>query len=235
MQVFWIEPHAEHGWWLPPAEAHHATQVLRHRAGDELNAIDGAGTFFRMRLEAPAGKGFAVTVLTQEAEWGEPGRRVGLLFAPVKTKDRLEVMLEKAVELGATDLYPALTKRTERRKLNPERLQKRLLAATKQCLRSRVPRLHPPHDLEAWLGNAALHQAFPNRWIAHCETTPEQTGNFSTGNHLVAIGPEGDFTPEEIAQADAAGFRALYLGQNRLRTETAAIFALSALKLARLS
>jgi 16S rRNA (uracil1498-N3)-methyltransferase len=136
-------------------------------------------------------------------------------------------MLEKATEMGVTAFYPIQTQRTERTKLKPERLERILVAATKQSLKGKVPVVQPLQDFKS-----LLEMPFSgNKMIAHCLPTAKKPLMEVADNYLpalVCIGPEGDFTEEEIALAMAKDFMPISLGNSRLRTETAALATVSA-------
>lgn len=208
---------------LTPEDAAHCTRVMRHGVGDVIAAVDGQGLY----VEGPilqAGKDAVSFQITRtELNVGEPPAHTYLLIAPTKHRDRLEWLAEKAVELGCTHLWLVDTARTERAHLNLDRLTKILVAALKQSQRSRLPQLrHLP-----------LTQA-----IQECPTDVRQIAAIGApdalqpvGKALTAaylIGPEGDFTPDEIALATQFGWAPVSLGNIRLRVETAGLFVLAA-------
>ena len=241
MQLFLAEELTLSSLRLPEEEAKHALKVLRHSPGDVLHCIDGKGTFYEAELIDSQGKTAELRVLNRSENWHEPPERVGLLFPPLKNRNRLEVLLEKSVELGVTDLFPTLTAHTERSQFKPERAQRILVAATKQCLRSRIPELHAlrpfAEQVASFSPGGELYAAFSTRYLAHCRGAAafrEQFPPPAGGGCLYAIGPEGDFSPGEVEQAREAGFRKLQFGEQRLRAETAGLFLLGAHKTARL-
>jgi 16S rRNA (uracil1498-N3)-methyltransferase len=233
MQLFIATPTPQ-GLRLLAEEAHHALHVLRHRPGDELQCVDGAGCHYRARIAAATKHGVDLDVLETTPEWGEPAQPSGLIFSLLKNRDRMEWLLEKAVELGATHLWPVVCHRTERTAWNPERAQRVLAAGLKQNLRSRLPHLPEPMPLAEALALPLVQHTFTLRLVPHCNgaqrTLPQVARGLATQPALFCIGPEGDFTPTEVGLAQAAGFEPLSLGHTRLRAETAGIFCLAASK-----
>lgn len=234
MQVFLIENAKGQSGWLDADETRHCRKALRHHPGDELHAIDGAGTYYRARLAAYEGDRTRLDLLSQQAEWGEHGGQLCLAFSPLRLRDRFEFLMEKAVELGVTHLVPLQCARTDpyKAKYKPTRLHTILRTALKQCLRSRLPDLAPLTPFADWIGQPQLGQGL----IATCEDEPPRQPlaqllpTLPTPALTLLIGPEGDFTPAEVQQALAAGYRPISLGTNRLRSETAAVHALSLVK-----
>lgn len=233
---------------LPDDEARHATRVLRLGAGDEVAVVDGAGGWHTVRLDDVAKDRAAGTVVATRREVGEPSGPVVLALPPLKSADRFEWALEKAVELGVTDLVALRTARTEGRLPKEARLDALAIAAMKQTLRTRRLRVHTValvalvgFRLPVWedgtgagvaLAPVLLHEsadpaAALDRVLARVDTAGAAP--------CVVVGPEGGFTPEEVAVAEAAGWPVASLGPRRLRAETAAVAACTALLLARLA
>jgi 16S rRNA (uracil1498-N3)-methyltransferase len=161
--------------------------------------------------------------------WGEPKTELALALAPLKSRDSVEWTVEKAVELGATALYFPRTDRSERSRFNPERLEKIMREALKQCKRSCMPILDTQLDWRFFLQQIAPRYSL--RLLAACSATQTPLTDWAvaskTESTLIAIGPEGDFTVSETEAAVSAGFRLISLGNTRLRAETAAVAALS--------
>ncbi|MCE3007101.1 MAG: 16S rRNA (uracil(1498)-N(3))-methyltransferase [Bacteroidetes bacterium] len=226
MQYFYIQYRPGQGWFLAEPELGHCYRVLRHRAGDEVPAVDGSGHRFRIRL---GGQGEAVEVLAQQADPAEHYGEVALMFPLLKKRESIEWLVEKATELGATALHPVRTERCERRDLGAERLERILLAAMKQCGRSRMPQLHPLKSFTHFIAGPLPDLCF----LPHLEAAQPLAAHrqaLATRDVLFAIGPEGDFSPAEVRAAEAVGFRSVRMGQHRLRAETAAAYALSVIK-----
>jgi 16S rRNA (uracil1498-N3)-methyltransferase len=232
--TFYVPPETFRDGWvvLPPEEAHHAVHVLRHHAGDEIVAVDGEGGWYRLRLEQVDRKIARARVLETRREYGEPPYHLTIGLALLKQNARFEIFLEKAVELGVQCILPLQTERTERVHFRLERAQRLLVAALKQCGRSRLPRLLPPQTFaEAIRRPAAL------RLLCHeqAEVPSLPIGQLLQKQRppdaLVLVGPEGGFSKAEVQQAIAAGFQIASLGPRRLRAETAALMVAGAFTL----
>ena len=212
-------------------EAHHATQTLRMKIGNELTFTDGVGNIYRGNIIDIGKKKCAVHILEKKSET-PPISLLHIAIAPTKNIDRFEFFLEKCTEIGFHTITPLVCKRSERQIIKPERLNKILVSAMKQSLRSFLPQLHPAQSFETFvLGD------FKNsvKLLAHCEEYIDKSRTKTTldksyqkgKNAVILIGPEGDFSPEEILSAQKNGFTDVSLGDARLRTETAGIFACS--------
>jgi len=232
MQVFLLEFGSNSQPFLSPEETQHCMKVLRHRVGDEIFAIDGKGSGYHARISSLVNKEAQLDILETLPQWGEPGPDIHLFASPLRLKDRFEWMVEKSVELGVTHFHPVSCARTEpyRSKYKEPRIRTLMRTATKQTKRGLIPALLQQQSFE----EAIQVQQAPLRILAYCEATtpiqdlqPRLAGLPSVE---LWIGPEGDFTSEEAAAAEAAGFELVSLGSQRLRTETAALFGLSWLK-----
>ncbi len=220
---------------LPEDEAAHAARVLRKRVGDEIVAVDGEGGWYRVRLDRVERRAAAGVILETRRDVGEPPYDLRIGLALLKNRSRFETFLEKAVELGVGAVLPLLTERTEAAHFRPQRAEKLLIAAMKQCGRSRLVRLEAPQPLDRVLRSTDAEAAF----IAHEQTGTAHSlahalnGQASARTLLVLIGPEGGFTDAEVAAAQQAHCAPVSLGPRRLRAETAALVAASAVLLAR--
>ncbi|MDD6891982.1 MAG: 16S rRNA (uracil(1498)-N(3))-methyltransferase [Bacteroidales bacterium] len=207
---------------LPEEEAGHCLRVLRLGVGDEVMLADGKGTFYRAAISAASGKRCQVRVtetLPQEPFWKG---RFHLAMAPTKNMDRTEWLAEKATEMGFDELTFLNCRFSERKVIKTERIEKIVVSAMKQSLKAWKPVVNELTDFGAFVGRDFPGQKF----IAHCYEgeKPLLKEALEPGQDAVLlIGPEGDFSPEEVAKAEAAGFRAVSLGKSRLRTETAAL------------
>lgn len=210
---------------LPEDESAHAVRVLRLAEGAEIRATDGAGHTWRAVITAAHAKHCAVAIVAEETATASPWH-VELAVAPTKHLDRTEWLVEKAVEIGVTRITPLLCARSERREMKTERLVRVAIAAMKQSLRATLPTIDAltpwaQYVAAPWTGQtfiAHCHAAMPRRTLAQ-EVRP------ATPVRII-IGPEGDFTEDEVADAIAAGGIPVTLGDHRLRTETAAVVAL---------
>lgn len=216
---------------LPDDEAHHAVRVLRHRAGNEIIVVDGAGGWYHVRLDQAERGYVAGPILEMRRDVGEPGYDLTIGLALLKNRNRFETFLEKAVELGVTEIVPLLTHRTEERRMKRERAEGILLAGMKQSGRSHLVRLSDPQPLTGALG------APPGTQRLLCQERAgvllSQSLMPSVDAYRILIGPEGGFTDDEVARAVMAGYNVVSLGPRRLRAETAAMTAATAVLLAR--
>lgn len=215
---------------LPEEEAAHALRVLRLRDGDAVELVDGAGVEADGVLRL-AGKHEVRVVIGSRRRHPAPRTTVHLAVAPTKQAERFEWFVEKAVEVGMERITPLSTARTERGHLRIDRLHRVAVSAMKQSRRAWLPvidPLTPLHDL--------LTQPLPaQRFVAHAFGDPEPLMNaFDPAQDALAlVGPEGDWTDEELGLLLNAGFRTVGLGAARLRTETAALAACTWMSLAR--
>lgn len=216
--------------YLDQDEMRHCLKVLRHRPGDYILGIDGMGNQYSATITEVEKKRVLLTINETQSDWGEKTTYVRLALSPLRAKDRFEWAVEKAVELGVNEICPVICHRTVKSRIKPERISSIMLSALKQCKRSRLPVLKEAQPLQQWLSSPAEGL----KYIPWCETQDTfQTYRAEIGaakEITLLIGPEGDFTEEEVSFAKDNGFIPVSLGENRLRTETAAIFSMGILK-----
>lgn len=208
---------------LSPAQAHYLKNVLRKQPGDSLRLFNGESGEYLARIETLSKKDGRAALTKQIKEQTAPAFKTRLLFAPIK-KARIDILIEKAVELGATDLHPILTQRTENRKLNEQRLRAQIIEAAEQCERLTIPALHPLQKLESVLSNWNETPLYAALERAHAPTLSQ---TLKPGDKAFLIGPEGGFAPEEITIIEKSNAAPVSLGENILRAETAALLCLS--------
>lgn len=231
MQLFYTTHTEDNFALLSEEESAHCALVLRKKPGDVLHLVDGLGNWYEGPLVEVSKKQCRVAIQkTMEAYQKRPFRlHIGL--APTKQIDRTEWFLEKATEIGVDEITLLQCKRSERNNVRMDRLQKIVLSAMKQSLRAYLPKLN---DLTPFKTFATSAEAHACRFIAYMDESPQQTlkENYPAGKDVyIAIGPEGDFTPEEVKVALDCGFSGLNLGPHRLRTETAGIVACHAINM----
>lgn len=220
---------------LDQDESAHCVKVLRHRAGDEVDIIDGLGSLYHCRLTLDSPKGAEAAILSREADWGSHPYRLTIGCCPTKNNDRFEWFVEKATELGVDRIVPLIGEHSERKVYKTERAQRIALSATKQSLKARIPVIEEPVSVKDFL----KEESPALKLIAYCfedETHPrrsivEALREFQGREVTVIIGPEGDFSKEEADKALEAGYIPVHLGPSRLRTETAAVTAAEAVYL----
>ena len=225
MQLFYAPDITPPEYTLSEEESKHCIRVLRLAEGSRLHITDGRGTLYECEITTADLRKCRVRVVAAEHEYGKMPYRLIMAVAPTKNIDRFEWFLEKATEVGISGIIPLETARSERRTLKPERAEKVIAAAMKQSLKCFCPHLHPMTTFAELLA-----MPFDGRkFIAHCDASGERhfLGDMLHAGEdaMVLIGPEGDFSGEEIAAALAHGFEPVTLGHQRLRTETAAVVA----------
>lgn len=209
---------------LPQDEAAHAIRVLRLAEGSEVMLTDGKGSFYRAEIDMISGKRCYVRIvetITPDPLWRG---HLHLAMAPTKNMDRIEWFAEKATEVGFDELTFLDCRFSERRVVKTERVEKILVSAMKQSLKPTLPMLNGMTPFDKFVSQPFEGQKF----IAHCYEGEKEAllQALQPGeNALVLIGPEGDFSPEEVQKAMTYGFRPITLGRSRLRTETAALVA----------
>lgn len=220
---------------LDAEESGHCVRVLRHRAGDEIHVIDGLGTMFRCRLVDDNPRGAEAEVLEAFPGWGSHPYRLTVACCPTKNNDRLEWFVEKATEVGVDRIVPVIGERSERKVYKTDRATRIALSATKQSLKARIPEICEPLSVKDF-----ICQSGPGlKLIAYCFegdtkriSIQEALQAYDGSDITVLIGPEGDFSPEEARLAVEHGYIPVHLGASRLRTETAAVVAATAVYLA---
>lgn len=208
-------------------EARHCLQVLRKSAGDPLTFVDGQGGWYEGVIDETGKRHFIAKITSRKMDFGKRDFRLHIAIAPTKNNDRLEWFLEKATEFGIDEITPLNCEYSERTKIRTDRLEKILLSAMKQSLRTYLPQLNELTNFKAFVKKIATGGP-GTRFIAHCqdENLQHLKDNCSKGENVtILIGPEGDFSPAEIALANEAGFKNISLGRARLRTETAGVAA----------
>ncbi len=213
-------------------DSRHCVKVLRMTEGDTIQVVDGNGMLYTCRITMAHPKRCAIEVLDKQQQSPHWGHNIVLAIAPTKNLDRIEWLVEKCVEMGIDRIVPLRCHNSERTVLKTERLRKIMVAAMKQSLKSTLPQLDEMTPLEQ-----VIAQPFDGiRCIAYCDeqlprdqrqTLPQVYRPESPV--MVLIGPEGDFSPEEVTAARAAQFIPVSLGESRLRTETAALMAIAAI------
>ncbi|MCM1035503.1 MAG: 16S rRNA (uracil(1498)-N(3))-methyltransferase [Paludibacter sp.] len=209
---------------LSEEESQHCVRVLRYTRGDKILLTDGKGTTFEAIITNPHPKHCAFDILTEEKQERAHNFHLHIAIAPTKNIERLEWMVEKCTEIGVDEITPLLCRFSERKTIREDRLEKVMLSAAKQSLTPYLPQLNPLTPYHDLINRADEQQ----RFIAHCYKEDKRLlkTQIDVGKSvLVLIGPEGDFSEEEVAEALAAGFVPVSLGNSRLRTETAGVVA----------
>ncbi|KEO74171.1 16S rRNA (uracil(1498)-N(3))-methyltransferase [Anditalea andensis] len=231
MHLFYHSPILDKSFLLEKEENHHLIKVLRKSAGDEILFTDGEGYLYECRIEELTMKKTIISVLDKKLQIKNPFH-IHLAIAPTKNADRMEWMVEKAVEIGVDRITLIKTAHSERNYLKSERLEKKAISALKQSLKYYKTIIDQENNFESLV--SAPNIANTEKFIAYVdENLPHHLIEMANkkSNYLILIGPEGDFSAEEITLALSNGFKPCSLGPSRLRTETAGIVAVHSLNL----
>lgn len=232
---FFYVPDAANCTELPEEEATHALRVLRLKAGDEMMLMDGKGNYYRAEVTLAHSHHccYAIKeVLPQERQWKGS---VHLAIAPTKMMDRIEWMVEKAVEIGVDELSFLDCQFSERRVVKLPRIEKIVISAVKQSRKAWMTQVNEIKSFDDFINTISTE----HKYIAHCYDEIPRTYLFDelrlssdTCDAVVMIGPEGDFSIDEVRRAMDKGFKSVHLGTSRLRTETAGLSAVMMMQLA---
>jgi 16S rRNA (uracil1498-N3)-methyltransferase len=226
MQLFYAADFTAPEYTLSEEESRHAVKVLRLVEGDTLHITDGRGSLYRCEVASAHQKHCLVRVVEHFEEFEKMPYRLTMAVAPTKNIDRYEWFLEKATEIGVTEVVPIVGEHSERKVIKAEREEKVITAAVKQSLKA-----YHPHLAEITPFAKLVRAEFTGRkFIAHCGDAVKEKRYFASTlrkgeDVMILIGPEGDFSPEEVQLAVANGFEEITLGTQRFRTETAAVVA----------
>ena len=220
---------------LPAEEATHALRVLRLKPGDELFLMDGEGVFYEAHV-TQADKHCYYEIdkaLPQPKTWSA---HIHLGIAPTKMMERIEWLAEKATEIGFDELSFLHCKFSERKTLRADRVEKIVISAAKQSRKPFLPQVHELTPFSQFIDESEEG----HRYIAHCYDEIERVDFFNELNQLtddapitILVGPEGDFSIDEVKLAMAKGYKSISLGKSRLRTETAGLYAVMLAQLAK--
>jgi 16S rRNA (uracil1498-N3)-methyltransferase len=209
---------------LDETESRHCVRVLRLSETDQVTLVDGKGGFYTAEIIDANPKHCRVKIVESKQQVGLRNFRIHIAIAPTKNIERIEWFLEKATEIGIDEVTPLLCRFSERKEVKPDRLEKVMVAAMKQSLKAYLPHLNQLTRFQDFVSKSFSGQKF----IAHCDEQHKdllQKMVALQGDYTILIGPEGDFSSEEISAAISAGFLPVSLGESRLRTETAGLVA----------
>jgi 16S rRNA (uracil1498-N3)-methyltransferase len=215
---------------LGSEESWHCAKVLRCRSGEAVTLIDGKGNYFDGVLELVTDRKCLARITGGPRSQPRRSYRLHLAIAPTKQMDRIEWMVEKAVEIGVDELSFVVCRNSERKTIREDRLEKIVESAVKQSLQAYVPAVNGMISLKEFVSGAQADV----KLVAHCGSAERRTLkqlSFENKQVIAIVGPEGDFTTDEVELAAQHGFVPVTLGQNRLRTETAGLYLVQALSL----
>jgi 16S rRNA (uracil1498-N3)-methyltransferase len=226
-----FEPNISQGvHYLDQTESHHAVKVLRKKTGDRIRITDGKGFFYDAVIVSADARHCSFE-LDSKIQVPQPEFSIHIAISPTKNADRIEWFVEKAVEIGVQEISLIDCDHTERRHIKTDRLEKMATSAMKQSLKAYLPVVHPLIPLRDFIASASADQKF----IAHVDTENKahlQNSAQGKNSYVILIGPEGDFSNEELTLAETYEFKKVTLGPSRLRTETAGLVACHILNLA---
>jgi 16S rRNA (uracil1498-N3)-methyltransferase len=215
---------------LDEATSKHIVQVLRMQNGEQLQLTNGKGDLFTAEITDDNRKKSTVSVI-QKSKINNLKSKISIAISPIKNNTRFEWFLEKATEIGVSEIIPLICSRTEKTAFKFERMKNILVSAMLQSQQCWLPVLHEPTKFNEVVKSSAQQQKF----IAHCIDSAKRSlsdlNNESLSSKIILIGPEGDFTADEIDLALQNHFSAVSLGETRLRTETAGMVAVTLLRL----
>ncbi|AKQ45401.1 16S rRNA methyltransferase [Rufibacter radiotolerans] len=210
---------------LSEEESKHCVRVLRLNQGDAVTLIDGRGGWYEAEIAEPNPKKTRLNILKHTQDPFQRAYKIHVAVAPTKNIDRIEWFVEKAVETGIDEITFLQCARSERKAVNMDRIEKIAVSAMKQSMKAQLPTLHPLTRYTDFLAQPQEGQKFIAHLVEGLERHSLARSVSGPETYTILIGPEGDFNPEEVAQALQAGYQPVTLGQSRLRTETAALAA----------
>ncbi|MCU0460862.1 MAG: 16S rRNA (uracil(1498)-N(3))-methyltransferase [Bacteroidales bacterium] len=225
MQVFYSPDISGNSFTLDKNESKHIIRVLRMKKGTPVNLIDGKGNLFKGIISIPDPAGCIIDIESVVHEFEKRNYWLHIAISPLKNTERLDWFIEKAVEIGIDEITPIICRNTEKPGIKYERTRNIIISAMKQSLKAYEPELNPVKDFEEFL--AGSHKG--KLMIAHCFSDMKRSriaDIYKKGEDaVIMIGPEGDFSREEVARAMSNNFTHIHLGSSRLRTETAGVSA----------
>jgi 16S rRNA (uracil1498-N3)-methyltransferase len=224
MQLFYMPEVSGNEVFLDETESKHAIKVLRLGSGSRIQLTDGVGGLYTAEIVVPNPKKCKLEIIEFKPLYGNKIFEVHVAIAPTKNTDRMEWFVEKATEIGIDEISFILCENSERRILKPDRFEKIAISAMKQSVKAYLPKVNKLNSFEEFIRGSNSTQKF----IAHCRggIKPHLKNELTKGSSVLSlIGPEGDFSEEEISLAKLHGFTEITLSDSRLRTETAGIIA----------
>jgi 16S rRNA (uracil1498-N3)-methyltransferase len=225
MQIYYAPDIINGIFTLDENESKHIVRVLRLTKGDGVRLIDGKGNLYEGIIEIPDQKKCTITISGVKKDFEKRNYYVHIAISPLKNPERFEWFIEKSVEIGVDEITPLICRNTERYRIKSERINNLIISAMKQSLKAYKTELNPPCLINDFIsGN---HEG--TKMIAHCNDSFIRVGitdlYSKNKNAIILIGPEGDFTNDEIISAADHGYAQVHLGKSRLRSETAGIAA----------
>jgi len=228
MQIFYAPDMDGDSCIMDETESRHCVRVLRMTKGDRVNLVDGNGMFCEGVISDPDPKGCRIKITNRKTDFEKKDYRLHLAVSPLKNPNRFEWFIEKSVEIGVDELTPLVCRNTEKTGIKKDRINNIIMSAMKQSIKAYRPVLNDPADFNEF----SSREFMAVKMIAHCSQSTDRKGIkdvcIKGSDAVIMIGPEGDFSEEEIIKAIENGFVPVHLGTSRLRTETAGVAACSA-------
>ena len=225
MQIFYAPDIKSDKYILDRKESRHCVRVMRMRKGDSVRLIDGMGNLYEGIISEADPEKCCVEIKHVIHGFEKRDYSLHIAISPLKNPDRFEWFIEKSVELGTDEITPLICRNTEKLGVKPERISNLIISAMKQSLRAKITKLNPPAEFSSFIREEMKGKLL----IAHCNNNLERSSIgevYRKGeDSVILIGPEGDFSNDEIIAAETRGYRSVHLGSGRLRTETAGIAA----------
>ena len=225
MQIFYAPDIKGDKYTLDENESKHIIRVLRMKRGTSVRLIDGKGNLFEGVIDNPDQKHCSITVIGITRDFEKRNYNLHIAISPLKNPERFEWFIEKSVEIGVDEITPLICSNTEKRGIKKDRINNLIISAMKQSLKTTKTILNEPIVFKEFISNTLATK----RIIAHCNDSYKRIkisdAISKNDNVLILIGPEGDFSDEEIILANKKGFVNIHLGSSRLRTETAGVAA----------
>jgi len=225
MQIFYAPDISGDSYTLDENESKHIIRVLRMTRGSSVRLIDGKGNLYEGIIENPDQKNCLIRITGLTKDFEKRNYSLHIAISPLKNPERFEWFIEKSVEIGIDEITPLTCRNTEKKGIKPERIKNIIVSAMKQSLKATATKLNSPCNFEDFIQSNISGTGM----IAHCNESfiRSKISDIYTKREdaVILIGPEGDFSEDEIKTASAKGFRNVHLGMSRLRTETAGVAA----------
>lgn len=238
MEIFYSDNFQDNTVELSAEESGHCVRVLRHREGDRISVIDGQGTLYSCELVDADPKAAVARILDRTPGFGSHPYHLTMAVCPTKNADRFEWFAEKATEIGVDVIAPVIGDHSERKVFKTDRIKRLVLSATKQSLKGVLPEVTEAMSVKQMIETAEEDAL---KMICYCfegesrrVSVKEVLAASQSSRIYILIGPEGDFSPAEVELALQHGWQPVHLGDSRLRTETAALVATTAVYLGRM-
>jgi 16S rRNA (uracil1498-N3)-methyltransferase len=225
MQLFYTPDITTDNYTLDEQESKHCIRVLRMRIGDKMHLTNGKGSMFQAAITDANPKACQLKIVETIHDFEKRNYWLHIAIAPTKNIERIEWFLEKATEIGVDEITPIITEHSERQQIKPERLERIVIAAMKQSVKAYKPTINQAVSFNNFIKANRINTS---AYIAHCIDTQKKHLKdvyVPNTNAVICIGPEGDFSKEEVNTALSNGCIPISLGNSRLRTETAGVVA----------